>query len=101
MYNLYFIFPINIGMDRLVEPIRAVCDTKPKNNAVKQEYEKHDELKRSALRAFEALQNIPDAKKNHIVAQFNQRVRTDRDLLQLYTSIQTASNGDQNQMDLS
>lgn len=98
-------FPTSIlfaGMDRLIEPIRVVCDMKPKNNAVKQEYEKLDELKRSALRAFEALQNIPDAKKNPIVVQFNQKIRTDKDLYLLYNSIQTATNGDpNNQMDLS
>lgn len=32
-----------------------------KQNAVKQEYEKQDELKRSALRALAALSNIPKA----------------------------------------
>lgn len=32
-----------------------------KTNSVKQEYEKQDELKRSALRAVSALLTIPDA----------------------------------------
>lgn len=36
---------------------------KVKANAVKQEYEKQDELKRSALRALGALANIPKAGK--------------------------------------
>lgn len=48
-------------MDRLVEPLRATCTMKVKANSVKQEYEKQDELKRSALRAVSALLNIPDA----------------------------------------
>lgn len=34
---------------------------KVKANSVKQEYEKQDELKRSALRAVAALLTIPDA----------------------------------------
>lgn len=34
---------------------------KVKANSVKQEYEKQDELKRSALRAVSALLTIPDA----------------------------------------
>ena len=32
-------------LDRLVEPLRSTCTTKVKANAVKQEYEKQDELK--------------------------------------------------------
>ncbi|KAI3366875.1 hypothetical protein L3Q82_009244 [Scortum barcoo] len=36
-------------LDRLVEPLRATCTTKVKANSVKQEFEKQDELKRSAI----------------------------------------------------
>lgn len=54
---------IIVGLDRLVEPLRATCTTKVKANAVKQEYEKQDELKRSAMRAISALLAIPDAGK--------------------------------------
>lgn len=36
---------------------------KVKANSVKQEYEKQDELKRSAMRAVAALLTIPDAGK--------------------------------------
>ena len=49
------------GVDRLIEPLKTTCSTKAKANAVKQECEKQDELKRSALRAFLALLAIPDA----------------------------------------
>jgi cullin-associated NEDD8-dissociated protein 1 len=37
-------------LDRLVEPLRSTCTTKVKANAVKQEYEKQDELKVIILR---------------------------------------------------
>lgn len=40
---------------------------KVKPNAVKQEYEKQDELKRSALRALSALAAIPKAGKNSLI----------------------------------
>lgn len=53
------------GLDRLVEPLRATCTTKVKAHSVKQEFEKQDELKRSALRAVAALLNVPDAGKEH------------------------------------
>lgn len=52
---------ILVGLDRLVEPLRVTCTMKVKANSVKQEYEKQDELKRSAMRAVAALLTIPDA----------------------------------------
>ena len=50
-----------VGLDRLVEPLRATCTTKVKAHSVKQEFEKQDELKRSAMRAVAALLAITDA----------------------------------------
>lgn len=50
-----------IGLERLVDPLKSTCTMKVKANSVKQEYEKQDELKRSALRAVAALLTIPDA----------------------------------------
>lgn len=50
-------------LDRLVEPLRVTCTMKVKANSVKQEYEKQDELKRSAMRAVATLLTIPDAGK--------------------------------------
>lgn len=50
-------------MERLVEPLKSTCTMKVRANSVKQEYEKQDELKRSALRAVAALLTIPDAGK--------------------------------------
>lgn len=46
-----------------MDPLRVTCTLKVKANAVKQEYEKQDELKRSALRALAALASIPKAGK--------------------------------------
>ena len=51
------------GLERLVEPLKNTCTMKVKANSVKQEYEKQDELKRSALRAVAALLTIPEAGK--------------------------------------
>jgi len=48
-------------LDQIVDPLRATCTTKVKANSVKQEFEKQDELKRSAMRAVAALLQIPDA----------------------------------------
>lgn len=66
--SIIFLF---VGLERLVEPLKSTCTMKVKANSVKQEYEKQDELKRSALRAVAALLTIPDAgmhnyKKNNI-----------------------------------
>ena len=78
-------------MDRLIEPLRITCTTKVKANSVKQEFEKQDELKRSAMRAFLALMAIPDADKNHLVSDFMAQIRQSGDLLQLYEQIQRDS----------
>ena len=59
----------NADLDRIVEPLRSTVQSKVKANSVKQEYEKQDELKRSALRAISALCTIPDASKYRIYAQ--------------------------------
>jgi cullin-associated NEDD8-dissociated protein 1 len=48
-------------LEQFVEPLRQTCTLKVKPNSVKQEYEKQDELKRSALRATAALLQIPKA----------------------------------------
>lgn len=50
-----------LELDQFVEPLRTTCTLKVKANSVKQEYEKQDELKRSALRALAALVSIPKA----------------------------------------
>ena len=52
-----------VGLEQFVEPLRSTCTLKVKPNSVKQEYEKQDELKRSALRALAALLQIPKAGK--------------------------------------
>lgn len=62
IYNITFV----TGLDRLVEPLRATCTTKVKAHSVKQEFEKQDELKRSAMRAVASLLAIPDAGKKSI-----------------------------------
>lgn len=48
-------------MEQFVDPLRSACTLKVKPNSVKQEYEKQDELKRSALRSVAALLQIPKA----------------------------------------
>lgn len=67
-----FIFTMFTELDQFVEPLRATCTLKVKANAVKQEYEKQDELKRSALRALAALASIPKAGKfvAHTIFQY-------------------------------
>lgn len=50
-----------LGLDQFIQQLRDTCTHKVKANSVKQEYEKQDELKRSALRAVCALSKIPKA----------------------------------------
>lgn len=75
-------------LDKLVEPLRTTCTTKVKANSVKQEYEKQDELKRSAMRAVIALLTIPDADKNPQLSEFLNYIRNSTDLQPVFESIQ-------------
>ncbi|GAB6018576.1 Cullin-associated NEDD8-dissociated protein 1 [Chamberlinius hualienensis] len=75
-------------LDRLVEPLRSTCTTKVKANSVKQEFEKQDELKRSAMRAVAALLAIPDADKSPHMTEFVAQLKLTPDLQTLFESIQ-------------
>uniref|UniRef100_A0A5S6R0U0 TIP120 domain-containing protein n=1 Tax=Trichuris muris TaxID=70415 RepID=A0A5S6R0U0_TRIMR len=78
--------PANIlrHLENVVEPIKIACTSKVKTNAVKQEYEKHDELKRYALKSFGALLNIPDADKHPSVCELIGIIKGSHELSNLY-----------------
>lgn len=75
-------------LDRLVEPLRATCTTKVKANSVKQEFEKQDELKRSAMRAVAALLTIPEAEKSPLMSEFQSQISSNPELAAIFESIQ-------------
>ncbi len=72
----------------MIEPLKATCLQKVKSNAVKQEYEKNDELKRSALRGLVALLNIADAEKNALMRDFIANIRASPELASMFELIQ-------------
>lgn len=75
-------------MDKLMAPIEEVCKFKPKETSVKQEHDKQDELKRSALRAFDALKSIPIASRHPAIVRFYEDcILGDKYLDKLYKSI--------------
>nr|CAB3227534.1 cullin-associated NEDD8-dissociated protein 1 [Phallusia mammillata] len=78
-------------VDKLVEPLRATCTVKVKADSVKQEFEKQDELKRSALRAVHALLAIPEADKSPAMSEFLAQVRSSTDLSAMFENIQKDS----------
>lgn len=75
-------------VDILVEPLRATLQTKVKANSVKQEFEKQDELKRSALRAVAALLSIPDSDKSPLLSEFLAQIKSSPELSAMFDSIQ-------------
>ncbi|XP_077989699.1 cullin-associated NEDD8-dissociated protein 1-like isoform X1 [Glandiceps talaboti] len=88
--RLSFLSPSAIlqRLDRLIEPLRATCTTKVKANSVKQEFEKQDELKRSAMRAVAALMAIPDSDKNPLMNEFVSQIRSSPEMSTMFDSIQ-------------
>ncbi|XP_051483107.1 cullin-associated NEDD8-dissociated protein 1-like isoform X2 [Apus apus] len=78
-------------LERLIEPLRATCSTKVKAGSVKQEFEKQDELKRSAMRAVAALLTIPEVEKSPAMADFSSQIRASPEMASLFESIQKDS----------
>ncbi|KAF7693162.1 hypothetical protein HF521_008478 [Silurus meridionalis] len=75
-------------LDRLVEPLRATCTTKVKAGSVKQEFEKQEELRRSAMRAVAALLSIRDVEKSPAMADFATQIRTNAEMATIFESVQ-------------
>ncbi|XP_073447845.1 cullin-associated NEDD8-dissociated protein 1-like isoform X1 [Aquarana catesbeiana] len=78
-------------LDQLIEPLRATCTTKVKAGSVKQEFEKQDELKRSALRTISALLTIQEVQNSQTMAEFLSQIRANPELASLFESIQKDS----------
>ncbi|KAM9326759.1 cullin-associated NEDD8-dissociated protein 1-like [Gastrophryne carolinensis] len=78
-------------LDQLVEPLRSTCTTKVKAGSVKQEFEKQDELKRSAMRTIAALLTIPEVENSQTMAEFLAQIRANPELASLFESIQKDS----------
>ena len=62
-----------------------------KAGSVKQEFEKQDELKRSAMRAVAALLTIPEVEKSPAMAEFSSQIRSSPETASLFESIQKDS----------
>ncbi|KFP92120.1 Cullin-associated NEDD8-dissociated protein 1, partial [Apaloderma vittatum] len=74
-----------------------------KAGSVKQEFEKQDELKRSAMIAVAALLTIPEVEKSPAMAEFSSQIRSNPEMASLFESIQkdSASLPTSESMDLS
>lgn len=70
---------------------------------MKQELEKQDELKRSAMRAVAALLTNPEVRKSPSMADFSTQIRSNPELTTLFESIQkdSASGPSMESMELS
>ncbi|XP_034021823.1 cullin-associated NEDD8-dissociated protein 2 [Thalassophryne amazonica] len=80
-------------LDRLVEPLKATCTNKVKAGSVKQEFEKQEELRRSAMRAIAALLAIPEAQRSPSMADFVNQIRINADMASIYQSVQGGEGG--------
>jgi len=62
-------------LDAVVDPLRATVNATLKDNAVKQQIERHDELVRSAMRAIRALEKMGEADTCHKFTEFVRALR--------------------------
>ena len=63
VYMYVFYIVMFVGLDKLMEPLCTTVQSRVKANSVKQEFEKQEEMKRSAIRCVVALLAIPDTGK--------------------------------------
>uniref|UniRef100_A0A669E7X0 Uncharacterized protein n=1 Tax=Oreochromis niloticus TaxID=8128 RepID=A0A669E7X0_ORENI len=80
-------------LDRLVEPLKATVTTKVKAGSVKQEFEKQEELRRSAMRAVAALLAVPEVERSPSMAEFANQIKSSTDMASIYQSIQGGEGG--------
>ncbi|XP_014851808.1 PREDICTED: cullin-associated NEDD8-dissociated protein 1-like [Poecilia mexicana] len=80
-------------LDRLVEPLKATCTTKVKAGSVKQEFEKQEELRRSAMRAVAALLAVPEVERSPSMTEFANQIRSNADMASIYQSVQGGEAG--------
>ncbi|XP_041638505.1 alpha-2,8-sialyltransferase 8E-like [Cheilinus undulatus] len=64
-----------------------------KGGSVKREFEKQEELRRSAMRAVAALLAIPEVERSPSMADFANQIRTNADMASIYQSIQGGEGG--------
>ncbi|CAF4555104.1 unnamed protein product [Rotaria socialis] len=74
-------------LDRLVQPLKTILQSKVKANSIKQEFEKHDELRRAAIKVFLALQQIKDANKVACINDFETSVKSSKEFHDLYNTV--------------
>ncbi|MGH0170776.1 UNVERIFIED_CONTAM: hypothetical protein FKN15_059593 [Acipenser sinensis] len=69
------------------DELREYC-FQVKAGSVKQEFEKQDELKRSAMRAVAALLTIAEAQKSSVMSDFTSQIRANSEMASIFESIQ-------------
>ncbi|XP_067930479.1 cullin-associated NEDD8-dissociated protein 1-like [Watersipora subatra] len=84
--------PVLQRVERLIDPLKQTCNAKVKSNSVKQEYEKQDELKRSALRAVMALQRLQGADSCQQLIDFLAQIKCSEELSALYEMVEKNDN---------
>ncbi|CAJ0582763.1 unnamed protein product, partial [Mesorhabditis spiculigera] len=75
-------------LDRICEHIKAQLALKSKVNAVKQELDKHEELRRSAIRTLMALKEMPDASRHPQLSEVFNFIHGNAELRELHKAIE-------------
>lgn len=60
---------------------------------MKQEFEKQEELRRSAMRAVAALLAVPEVERSPSMAEFANQIKTSTDMASIYQSIKGGEGG--------
>ncbi|TKS71422.1 Cullin-associated NEDD8-dissociated protein 1 [Collichthys lucidus] len=80
-------------LDHVEEGLKDHYDIRVKAGSVKQEFEKQEELRRSAMRAVAALLAVPEVERSPSMADFANQIRTNADMASIYQSVQGGEGG--------
>jgi len=79
---------LSYALESVIEPLRATLVSKPKENAVKQDKDRYEELVRSALRAILAITKIPNVDNCTRFNDFMTTVVTAGEIGEKFTALQ-------------
>ncbi|CAJ0939502.1 unnamed protein product, partial [Mesorhabditis belari] len=78
-------------LDRICEPLKAQLLFKAKTNAVKQDFDKYDDLKRAAIRTWLILQEMPEGSRQPQLVDIHHTIKGTAELKDMLTAIEKDS----------
>ncbi|CAD6191560.1 unnamed protein product [Caenorhabditis auriculariae] len=74
-------------LEKICEPLKQQLTSKPKGNAVKQELEKLEELKKGAIRVIFTLKRLPDVERQQQFVELHNTIKSNKELREVADAV--------------